>query len=340
MSTYIDIKYIKLLSIRLRNFKQKNNNLFNFSCIFCGDSQKNKFRARFYVFEKSGTLIGKCHNCGKTASIADLINHLDFSLYKDYLLEKFSDNNHQRKKSRINIKPPKFDKVDPPDFKTAIKCSDLSPENICKKYLISRKIPEKFWKRLYYTENYQEFIRESFPEFDRIDSISKDKRLIIPVYNEWRELVGSCGRSLTGKGLRYVNVKKYDDIIFGIDRIDFNKKIYITEGPLDSLFIENSLASCNSNLIHVAKYLEEKHIKKKDFVMIFDNEPRNVELVGIMESVIKKDYNVVLWPSNIKEKDINEMIINGKSMEEIKNLIDDNTVNGICGIAKFMFWRK
>ena len=50
--TYVDLKYINILSGRLSLFKRKSNNLFNFRCPFCGDSQRNKLKARGYVYAK------------------------------------------------------------------------------------------------------------------------------------------------------------------------------------------------------------------------------------------------------------------------------------------------
>ena len=76
MSLPIDTKYLRLVSSRLRNFKQKNTYLFNFSCPYCGDSQKNKSKARGYVFSKGNDLIFKCHNCGVGANVGNFLKLL------------------------------------------------------------------------------------------------------------------------------------------------------------------------------------------------------------------------------------------------------------------------
>ena len=38
--------------------------------------------------------------------------------------------------------------------------------------------------------------------------------------------------------------------VYGLDRVNENKKIYVVEGPLDSLFVENCVAMVLS-LIHI-----------------------------------------------------------------------------------------
>jgi predicted restriction endonuclease len=43
---FVDVKYINLISARFQKFKKVKNNLYNFRCPICGDSQRNKNKAR------------------------------------------------------------------------------------------------------------------------------------------------------------------------------------------------------------------------------------------------------------------------------------------------------
>ena len=63
MSIRIDIDYIINLSGQLDRFKKKGDYTFNCRCPICGDSKKNKYKARGYVYEKKEALFFKCHNC-------------------------------------------------------------------------------------------------------------------------------------------------------------------------------------------------------------------------------------------------------------------------------------
>ena len=46
----VDIQYLLTLSPRLDRFKKKSNNLYNFRCPYCGDSQKKQSKARGFVY--------------------------------------------------------------------------------------------------------------------------------------------------------------------------------------------------------------------------------------------------------------------------------------------------
>ena len=91
MSLPIDSKYVRLLSSRLRNFKQKKDYLWNFSCPICGDSQKNKSKSRGYVYRKKNDYFFMCHNCGASMSFYNFLDKVDADLLKQYALERYKD---------------------------------------------------------------------------------------------------------------------------------------------------------------------------------------------------------------------------------------------------------
>ena len=140
--------------------------------------------------------------------------------------------------------------------------------------------------------------------------------------------VGLIGSSIARALKEYGITSK----IYGIDRIDDKKDIYVVEGPFDSLFVENCIAVAQSDL-RVSQYKEKS-------ILIPDNEPRNKELCKQIKKFIDNNYRIVLWPSAIKEKDINEMILSGKTKKEIKTIIDNNTYQGTKALMQFSMWRK
>lgn len=337
----VDSKYIRLLSSRLRNFKQKNNYLWNFSCPFCGDSQKNKTKARGYVFQKGTDLFYRCHNCGVSTNAANLIKQVDGALHKEYVLERYTSgksNNARTANTILNISPPRFDKVAKQKFfEHGEFVSNLPSGHFCLDYLTKRKIPEKFYDKLLFTQHYKQFCDALIPNHGK--TIIDDARLVIPFYNEYNELVAVSGRALeTGdKTLRYVTIRTNESdskLVYGLDRIDKKKTVKIIEGPLDSLFISNCVASGDANLTITAKNIDCEKI------LIFDNEPRNKEIVKMMQDAIKLDYNVVIWPDTVIGKDINEMVMNGLSPDEIERIISINTSKGLQAQTKFVFWKK
>lgn len=344
MSLYTDNKYIRLISSRLRNFKQKKDDLYNFSCPICGDSRKNLHKARGYAFKKGNDLFYTCHNCGVGTTLAKLIEHIDPTLYKEYILERYTSGEVGRGKTKstipFNIKPPKFGSIeDKKGYEHAEFCSDLTDENSCKVYLKSRKIPEKYYSKLLYTKHYKLFIDTLIPDHGK-DKLTDDERLVIPFFDEYNELIAVSGRALstTTNKLRYVTLRTKESnekLIYGLERVDKNKLVKIVEGPIDSLFLDNCVASGDSNLTIAAKTLNAK-----DMVLIFDNEPKNKEIVNMVKTAIDNNYKVVIWPENISEKDINDMIISGRTAEDIENIIKTNTFSGLEAFVKLTFWKR
>ena len=345
MSIYIDNKYVRLVSSRLRNFKQKSDNLWNFSCPFCGDSQKNKLKARGYVFAKGNDLLYRCHNCGVGTNVANLLKQVDPSLHGEYTFEKYKSGEsntifHKSNTSpTFNIPSPRFGKVEKQRvFDHAEWVSELQSGHFCLNYVQNRSIPEEHYDKLLFTSKYRQFIDALVPNHGK--TLADDARLVIPFYDVNGELVAVSGRALetSEEKLRYVTVRTNDSddkLIYGMDRVNLHQTVYLVEGPIDSLFITNCLASGDANLS-----LTAKNISAKNKVLIFDNEPRNKEVCKLIEKAIKLGEDVVIWPDTIEGKDINEMILNGFSPDEIKGIIDSNTLRNLEAIAKFTFWKR
>ena len=166
--------------------------------------------------------------------------------------------------------------------------------------------------------------------------------MVIPFYDEEKNLVAFQGRALGESKLRYITVKidKDNHKVFGMDRVsvdmdDEDKMVYVTEGPIDSLFLDNAIATADANLRTAAK-----HIDKSKLVLIYDNEPRNKDICRQMEQAIEEHFNIVIWPEMIQEKDINEMILSGFSPDEIQDIISKNTYQNLRAKIEFVNWKK
>ena len=342
MSISVDSKYVRLISSRLRNFKQKNSYLWNFSCPFCGDSQKNKTKARGYVFQKGTDLFYRCHNCGVSTNAGNLIKQVDGALHKEYVLERYTSgrtNNGRTANTILNITPPRFDKVKKQKFfEHGEWLSNLPSGHFCLDYAVKRQIPHTKWDKLLFTSHYKQFCDLLLPNHGK--KIVDDARLVIPFYDEYNELIAVSGRALetSDKTLRYVTVRTNDSeekLVYGLDRLDKSKPVKIVEGPIDSMFLSNCVASGDANLSLAAKNIDTD---KK--ILIFDNEPRNKEIVKMLQDAIKLGQDVVIWPDTVVGKDINEMIMNGLSPDEIERIISSNTFRDIEAQLNFTMWKK
>lgn len=322
MSVYLDQKFLLHIAPQLRNFKQKKENLYNFSCIFCGDSHRKATKARGYVFEHNGSYIYKCHNCAKTTGLGQLIKEIDPSSYKQYILEKFNNSNV--------VLPPKITKAT--FMFTEVK--DLPLETLeglpaghwVLDYITQRQIPRAFWPHLFFAPDFQKFADDIYPQHGK-KLIPDDPRLVIPIYNEYKVLCGFSGRALKNFELRYIIIKLVNDVLkcYGMDTVDFSKRIYVTEGPIDSMFLPNAVATHGSDLMKTADWLP-----KKNLVLIYDNEYHKPEVRKFIEKAINQDFKVCIWPKAIKQKDINDLIVKeGLTPETIKSIIDENTFSGI-----------
>ena len=89
MQSYIDVKYVNIISPYLQQFKKKGDFLWNFRCPYCGDSQKSRTKARGFIYRKKNDLFYKCHNCGVGTTLGNLIEHLDSKTHKDYIMERY-----------------------------------------------------------------------------------------------------------------------------------------------------------------------------------------------------------------------------------------------------------
>ena len=342
MSLSVEAKYIGLISHRLRNFKRKQDYLWNFSCPICGDSKKNLLKARGYVYKKGNNLFYSCKNCGIGTSLGKLLENVDGSLYKEYVLERYKSGESgfsNFKEPTFNVPSPRFDKLDKPKiFEHAEFCSNLSSEHFCLAYLKNRQIPKEFYSQLLFTSHYKKFIDALVPNHGK--KLIDDARVIIPFYDVYNNLIAVSGRALetSDKTLRYITIRTTDSeekLVFGMDRVSVHEPVRVVEGPLDSLFIKNCVASADANLAIVAE-----NISAGKKVLIFDNEPRNKEIVKLMQESIKSNHNIVIWPNTIQAKDVNEMIMSGVSVGEIESIISSNTFNGLQAQTKFVFWKK
>ena len=330
---WIDTKYANLVSSSLERFKVKQFNpyLANFRCPICGDSQKNKFKARGFLYTKTNSLFYKCHNCGAGTTFSKFLEGLNNDLYKQYTLEKYKEGaGNNKPKSTIKFKQPTFTKKNILDSKLQ-RLDKLPKDNIEIKYCESRGIPTTKYKHLYFVDNVQklEDVHEKYK--DRV--LGEEPRLVIPYYKD-DHLVGLTCRALGNESLRYLTLRVDDNLplIYNIDNVDIDRIIYVTEGPIDSLFLDNSVAVSNADLKKVSNYFP-----KDKLVLVFDNEPRNEEIVKIINKAIEDKFKVVIWPTFIKEKDINDMQL---SKINYKELIKNNTYSGLTLQLNFNKWKR
>ena len=318
----VDSKYIGIISSRLLKFKRVKPNLYNFRCPICGDSQKHRNKARGYLYAVKADVNFRCHNCGASMTFSNFLKTMDPVIHKQYVFEKFKDNKTGR---GTVVEEPKFN-FEAPQFKSKLDLPKASTNPVAKKYLENRKLnPDKF----YYTDKFKAWSNSHKKTFD--DVRYDEPRIIIPLFYK-KILVGFQGRSLGPSKVKYIPVMINDDApkIYGLDQIRGGTPVYITEGPFDSTFLLNSIAMCGADG-DVGKWGISTP------VWVYDNEPRNSEIVRRISDTIDRGEEVVIWPSNIHEKDINDMVLAG---HDVQSVVELNVYHGLKAKLQFNTWKR
>ena len=333
---WIDKKYIGMVSIRLERFKTVNNKLYNCRCPFCGDSQTNKSKARGFFFEKDdGSYLYHCHNCNITLGLDKFLQSIDNNLHNEYIMEKMRGNVKVRVKTDVEIfsdkmKTPQFIKTT--QLNTLKKISQLEWNHPAKLYIKNRLIPNEYHSKLFYAPKFKTFVNSIVP--NKFQSLENDEpRLLIPFLDENKQLFGFQGRAFSDNSIRYLTVMldTTKPKIFNLDTCDQSKTHYIFEGPIDAMFVDNSLAMAGGSIDF--NYVNENS------VFVYDNEPRSKETCDKIKKICEMNHKVVIWPEYIKSKDVNLMIQN-KELDDINKLLYDNISLGLEAKLLYTVWKR
>jgi hypothetical protein len=314
-------KYVGLLSTRLDNFKRKGNT-WNFRCPICGDSQTDKSKTRGYIYEYKGNLKYHCHNCGADMGVEQFIKEIDPGLASELALEKIREGRVGVAKF-IDQVPKKFEYQQAID---SLKTIDKLPlSHVCRQFVAGRKIPELFYKRLYYAPVFKNWVNEIIPE--KFKGTNDEARLVIPFVTDGK-MHALQGRTIDPESTaqKYIMIVTDESVpsLYGLDRANLNKRTYVLEGPIDSMFLPNAIAAGGGDF-----HTRLNGIDNRNLVLVYDNEPRSRDTVKRMQKAIRAGFAVCVWPDRIEEKDINNMILAGHTAEYIQYVIDNNVVQGV-----------
>ena len=348
---WLQWKYVNLLGPQLPNFKVRNN-LICCSCPFCDEihTSHKKRPMRGYVLDGRETGVYFCHRCSISMSVPNLIWRLDSNLYADYIKEKFSERGGHgidrcatafqavevgalptvRSSEKTNLA-----------LRTVKKISRLPKDHFARRYVENRRIPDEYQKSLYFTPKFMTWVNTIIPDKFSEEALALDEpRLVIPFFNRAGKLHAVQGRSLDplSKGkIRYIAIAidRNFPVMYGLDKYNPFQMGFVTEGPIDSMFLRNSLAACGADLASKLKDFEKDKI-----TIVYDNEPRKPETVAKIEKAIREGFSVVIWPTDIEEKDINELILSGRTSEEIEDMLLTHSFSGISAEFELKRWRR
>jgi len=341
VTLHIDLQFVAEISHHLAGIRAQGGYKWLFRCPICGDSQKFSRKTRGSIFraETGDHLKFHCYNCGENMPFGEFIKTLDPDVYKKYQMALFMEKYGTKKQEKApdpvyTGKAPVFKPRDP-NIKLLDDCptiNSLADNHPAKQYLNKRMIPKEFYDLLRYTEDFRELALRLDPTQTLLKS---EPRIVIPFLDENKFLLAVQGRSLSAGGIRYLTAKTNpsNPKIFGLDRVDRKKRIYVTEGPFDSMFIPNCLAAGGADILQM-------RLPKDGSLIVFDNEPRNSQITARMEQMVKNGYRIFIWPSTIKHKDINDLVLSGYQQSRLQFLIDSNSYTGMEARIKLAQWKR
>lgn len=322
-------EFILDASVYLRNFK-KIGSKYQCSCNLCGDSKKDPKKARGSIYMYQGDWFFNCYNCGKSLIFYKWLQTINEELYKKYLSANFSKRNRKRKYRHKPKQDEPFTVTD--DILRPLTFITEAPEAY--QYLKDRMLPENMILKFYYTANFKRYVNFYITPDKYSNTEYPDPRVVLPFYDAKKRFLGIQGRSLRKDAkLKYLSIKTAPERIqfkWGMDRIDFSKSVFVLEGPIDAMFIDNAVGFASANLYTVRGLTNP--------ILVYDNEPYNTQIVDQIEKSIDKGFDVVIWDKKNPYKDVNEMLLNGMqiNVESLKKM----SISNLQAKLKFNEWKK
>lgn len=327
----VEEEYIVQIAGQLRNFKKTHRNKYSFSCPICGDSKRDPRASRGNFFLHKGEWIFHCYNCNASHKFSTFLKTVFPELYDQFIYDNFG----YSKKKKITLPTPKIEK---PKFNvkanTLKYLEDASANPKALAYCLDRGFTHDMVNELYYARGFKQFVNTHLIKDKFENPKGSDQRLVIPFFSEDNELIGVQGRSLDPTNpVKYITIKLIGDdeeLIYGMNKIDKSKTVYVLEGPFDSMFIENGVAFAGSSLGTITGVTNR--------VLVWDNEPRNKEIKKLQLKAIRANEAVVIWPKLNSEKDVNDMILSGMNVDA--KYLENNTYQGLEAQLQFNQWIK
>lgn len=334
--SWLEDEYAYEIFSGLQRFRIASRSPFKLSgrCPVCGDSATDKTKARFWYYHHQGTPFVNCFNCAYTKPFEWFMKEYYPALHDKWMLASLES----RKEFEIKEPElPKTAKLIVNELKFSQCLTSLPEAHPVISYVKSRKIPKEQWHRLWFTSQWQELVN-SVKEFTY--KIPKpEPRLVIPIFNKSGQIESFQGRALrSDANAKYLTIKASEEStkIYGQDRIDDSEPVLVLEGPIDTLFISNSIAITGGSLdLDSVPY-------KGNRIWALDNENRHKDSMRRLKNLIDAGETVAFWDkAPWQSKDINDMVKDdGATGDQIKQYLIDNAEDGLMAQLRFTEYCK
>lgn len=301
---------------------------YNFRCPVCGDTSDNPNDRNAWILTGGGYWY-HCFKgrCGTSQSLLSYLKVNEPAIHSNLIFNGFVKK-EAPKKRKVSTGIQK--KVAPSGqycFDSGELLSILDGHPTCTEALRqvrARRIPEKFYSKWFVSIKDERFL---IPNGGKGNKYSN--RIIIPYYKLGGTWKYFQGRSLLKNcKMRYLSApNSIEKDFFRIDWLDTKKPFYLLEGPLDSTFIDNSVAfSGTGGLKRLLSEYPEITKYKQNAVFIWDNTSIGIDGEAVDEAGRKMlemtasqgfsyfDWDAVESKNGEKIKDINDLVLHGKNV--------------------------
>lgn len=348
---YLEHQYLNQISFSLDKFQKVTSDSYSFRCPFCGDSKKMRSKKRGSIFTKEDKTFYNCYNCSKSLTFMSFLQEIDVNVYNEYKLSVFKsktsstrtqrqeDDNILKKASSVDVE----DRIKQNYLKNCKQISSIKPDDLLfdvKQYCINRKIPEEYFDRLYACDDINK-LTSIIPKYKDSVYWQNSKMLVIPFFKSDNEYDYIQCRNLEGdvaSYLRYITLEIKPDAIklWGLDRIDWHKPIRVLEGPIDAMFVDNSLALAGASVTKAFDYItmrqlqETGKIDRSNIVVCFDHDYKsNKQVKDQLLARVDEGYSVLVYDKNFTTKDMNAIVLKGWSRHSLQEYILSRTFKGL-----------
>lgn len=340
--SYVEQEFADRVFSILSKYRRSTGSGFklNARCPICGDSKLDPNKARFWAYQNNdGSVRLHCFNHDYDQHISGYLKEYEPDMYREYLLEKRKEQTFFKKEEpkqgpseKIKAVLPKIEKLEFCD-----RLDTLPDNHPIVRYVSSRCIPRAKWNRLWFTMQWPALVNTVNPGTYKDEK--NEPRLVIPIFNANKEIESMQGRALRKDApQKYITIKAHEEAtkIYGLDTVDPNKTVWITEGPIDSLFLDNAISITGGSLaLELVPFKENR-------VWVMDNEPRKPDTIKRMKKLIDAGERIVFWDNSPWEsKDINDMVKDeGASLEQISEYLNSNSAQGLIAKMRFAKYAK
>lgn len=281
----------------------------------------------------------KCHNCGEAHKFSTVLRRLDPALYNEYKLDCLRESGSPTYRKQIVPEAPLALPKATLDGLPSI--ASLDPNHLARTFVVKRKLPIGSWNKLFYTENWTDWVHAQNWDYEYQEK--GVPRLLMPCYNIQGGVMMVQSRTLLPEAnsrIRYMTAKAHSEVpkVYGLERWDVKKRTYVVEGPLDSWFLPNCLAAMGSELGQVPDRIPTYDVP--DWVFVPDCEPRNIEILKQINRLVDENYPVCLLPPERGCKDLNDFILSGMTQNELLEMVNKHTYDGLKLQLEFQRWKK